>query len=89
VATLLGWAQMEGVLPALVELSKDQDPQVRKAALASLLSLYPEESEERIIEAMTDDDPQLRQWAKETMERIVASPLSTNVGTQHREATHA
>ena len=89
VATLLGWTPMEGVLPALVELSKDEDPQVRKAALASLLSLYPEESEERMIEAMTDRDSDLRKWAKQAMEKIVASPLRNSTRTEHREARRA
>jgi HEAT repeat protein len=76
---------MEGVLPILAELSKDEDPQVRKAALSSLHSLYPEESEDRMLEAMTDRDPHLRKWAKEVLEKIVASPLRTAVAYQHRE----
>ncbi len=53
-ATLLGWTQMEGVLPILAELSRDPDPKVRKAALFSLVALYPEESEDRLMKAMTD-----------------------------------
>jgi len=75
VATLLGWSRMEGVLPTLVELSKDEDPRVRKAALSSLITLYPEESEDRMLEAMTDRDTDLRSWAKGVMEKMVASPL--------------
>jgi HEAT repeat protein len=75
VATLLGWAQIEGALPVLTELSRDQDAVVRKAALFSLSVLYPDESENRLIEAMTDSDPNLRIWAKMTLEKIVARPL--------------
>jgi len=56
VATLLGWIQMEGALPILMELSRDQDPMVRKAALFSLATLYPDESETCLMEAMTDPD---------------------------------
>ena len=75
VATLLGWTQIEGVLPILMELSRDQDPMVRRAALFSLATLYPDESENRLMEAMTDSDPGLRKWAKMTLEKIVARPL--------------
>ena len=53
-ATLLGWSRTEGVLPILAELSRDPDAKVRKAALFSLVSLYPEESEDRLLKAMTD-----------------------------------
>jgi len=73
-ATLLGWSQMEGALPILTELSKDQDSKVRKAALFSLITLYPEESESRFIEAMADSDPDLRKWAKSALEKKVARP---------------
>ena len=75
VATLLGWTQIEGVLPILVELSRDQDSMVRRAALFSLATLYPDESENRLMEAMTDSDPVLRKWAKMTLEKVVARPL--------------
>jgi HEAT repeat protein len=75
VATLLGWSQMEGALPILMEMSRDGDSMVRKAALFSLVTLYPDESENRLIEAMTDSDTGLRKWAKRTLERIVARPL--------------
>ncbi len=75
VATLLGWAQIEGALPVLVELSKDQDPMVRKAALFSLTTVYPDESEDRLMEAMIDSDQALRKWAKMTLEKIAARPL--------------
>jgi HEAT repeat protein len=85
VATLLGWSRMEGVLPTLVELSKDKDPQVRKAALSSIIILYPEESEDRILEALTDPDPDLRKWAKEVLEKITASPLNAGDAIQNSE----
>ncbi len=75
VATLLGWTQIEGALPILTELSKDQAPMVRRAALFSLVTLYPEEGEDRLMEAMTDPDRSLREWAKTTLEKMVNSPL--------------
>ena len=75
VATLLGWTQIEGTLPILMELSKDQAPMVRRAALFSLVTLYPEEAEDRFMEAMTDPDRSLREWAKTTLEKMVNSPL--------------
>lgn len=75
VATLLGWTQTEGALPILMELSKDQDPMVRRAALFSLITLYPDESENRLMEAMTDSDLSLREWAKTTLEKMADSPL--------------
>jgi HEAT repeat protein len=75
VATLLGWAQIEGALPILKELSRDAHSMVRKAALFSLATLYPDESENLLIEAMTDPDPELRKWAKTTLEKILAKPF--------------
>jgi HEAT repeat protein len=75
VATLLGWTPMEGVLPILTELSKDQDSKVRQAALFSLITLYPEESEDRLVEAMGDSEPDLRKWARSTLDRMIAKPL--------------
>jgi HEAT repeat protein len=75
VATLLGWTQMEGVLPILMKMSKDQDLKVRKAALFSLLTLYPEESEKQLVEAMTDRDPDLRKWVKDTLGKMAGKPL--------------
>jgi HEAT repeat protein len=75
VATLLGWTQIQGALPVLVELSKDHDPMVRKAALFSLTTVYPDESEDRLMEAMTDSDQALRKWAKMTLEKMAARPL--------------
>jgi len=75
VATLLGWTQIEGALPVLVELSRDRDPMVRRAALFSLTTVYPDESENRLMEAMTDSDEGLRKWAKMTLEKRVARPL--------------
>jgi HEAT repeat protein len=75
VATLLGWTQIEGALPILTELSRDPDPMVRRAALFSLATLYPEESQSRLIEAMGDSDAALRKWVKMTLEKTVARPL--------------
>lgn len=74
VATLLGWAQIEGALPILKELSRDAHSMVRRAALFSLATLYPDEGENLLIEAMTDPDPGLRKWAKTTLEKISARP---------------
>lgn len=75
VATLLGWTQMEGVLPILMEMSKDQDARVRKAALFSMFTLYPEEGEDRLVEAMTDSAPDLRKWAGDMLDKVMARPL--------------
>lgn len=74
-ATLLGWAQIEGTLPILVELSRDQEASVRRAAFFSLSALYPDESENYLMEAMTDSDPGLRIWARMTLEKMAARPL--------------
>jgi HEAT repeat protein len=74
VATLLGWAQIEGALPILKELSRDVHSMVRKAALFSLATLYPDESENLFVEAMTDADPEIRTWAKTTLEKILTRP---------------
>jgi HEAT repeat protein len=73
-ATLLGWGQHEGVFPIVMELCKDADGGVRKAALFSLTTLYPEECENRLVEAMTDSDPDIRKWARGTLERLAAKP---------------
>ena len=70
-ATLLGWAQLDGVFPILIRLSKDSHAKVRQAALLSLMTLYPEESEDRLLEAMGDPDADLRTWAKDVLERVV------------------
>jgi HEAT repeat protein len=75
VATLLGWTQMEGTFPILMEMSKDQDSKVRKAALLSLITLYPDESENRLVEAMIDSDPDLRKWARSVLEKTLTRPL--------------
>jgi hypothetical protein len=75
-ATLLGWTSMEGVLPVLAELSKDPEAKVRRAALFSLMALYPEESEERLINAMGDPDLNLRKWAKRSLEKRIENPAS-------------
>ncbi len=74
VATLLGWAQIEGALPVLKELSRDAHSMVRRAALFSLATLYPDESENLLIEAMTDPDPELRKWAKTALQKILTQP---------------
>jgi HEAT repeat protein len=74
VATLLGWAQIEGALPILKELSRDVHSMVRRAAFFSLATLYPDESENLLIEAMTDPDPELRKWAKTTLESLLIAP---------------
>ena len=75
VATLLGWAQIEGALPILKELSRDGHSMVRRAALFSLATLYPDEGENLLMEAMTDPDPELRKWAKTTLEKILTKPF--------------
>jgi HEAT repeat protein len=77
-ATLLGWGQHEGVFPIVMELCKDVDAGVRKAALFSLTTLYPEECENRLVEAMTDLDPDIRKWARGTLERMAAKPRKGN-----------
>jgi HEAT repeat protein len=74
VATLLGWAQIEGALPILKELSRDAHAMVRRAALFSLSTLYPDESENLLIDAMTDPDLELRKWAKTTLENLLTMP---------------
>jgi len=85
VATLIGWTQIEGSLPILIELSRDQDSMVRRAALFSLAILYPDESENRLMEAMTDSDPALREWAKVILEKIAERPLEgKTVSLAHR-----
>jgi len=86
VATLLGWSQMGGVLPILMEMSKDQDLKVRKAALFSLLTLYPEESEERLLEALTDKDPGFRKWVKDTLEKIAGKPLKRTMASLRKRS---
>jgi len=74
-ATLLGWTRLEGVLPILTEMSKDEDSRVRKAALFSLMTLYPEEGRERLFEACKEEDPDIRNWARKTLERWVARSM--------------
>ncbi len=76
IATLLGWNQIEGVLPILMEMSKDEDSKVRKAALFSLVTLYPEEGEQRLMEAMTDADPDIRRWARDHLNRMLERPTT-------------
>ena len=74
-ATLLGWTRVEGALPILVEMLNDQDTKVKKAALFSLITLYPEESESRLLGAMADRDPGLRRWAKIALEKRIAKSV--------------
>jgi HEAT repeat protein len=83
-ATLLGWGQNEGALPIVMELCKDADAGVRKAALFSLTTLYPEECENRLVEAMTDSDPDIRKWARGTLERMAATPRKGNKASLSR-----
>jgi HEAT repeat protein len=80
-ATLLGWAPLEGTFPILMRLSRDPDVKVRQAALISMVALYPEESENRLLEAVNDPDADLRKWAKEVLERTVrrSGKLGRNV----------
>jgi hypothetical protein len=86
VATLLAWSPMDGALPVLAELARDPDAKVRKAALSSLVALYPEESEERLLRALEDPDPGLRRWARKHLEGILASPRDAAVKV--REGSH-
>ncbi len=74
-ATLLGWNQVEGVLPILMEMSKDEHSMVRKSALFSLVTLYPEEGESRLMEAMADSDPEIRKWARDHLYRRLEKPI--------------
>ena len=80
-ATLLGWAQAEGVLPVLAELSKDPDAKVRKAALFSLITLYPEESEDRLMKTMADPEANLRKWAKKVLEKRIEKAIPVRGGS--------
>jgi HEAT repeat protein len=77
-ATLLGWGQHEGIFPIIMELCKDSDAAVRKAALFSLSTLYPEECENRLVVAMTDSDPDIRKWARGTLGKMAAKPRKGN-----------
>ncbi len=70
-ATLLGWIQLDGVFPILMRLSKDPHAKVRKAALLSLMTLYPEEGEDRLLDAINEPDGDVRRWATEILERSV------------------
>ena len=75
---------MEGVLPILVEMSRDQDAKVRKAALLSLITLYPEEGEERLLGAMADPNPDLRNWARKSLERRIGKPLKESASRRDK-----
>ncbi len=79
-ATLLGWIQLDGVFPMLVRLSKDPHAKVRKAALISMMALYPQEGEERLLDAINEPDGDLRRWAREVLEKAV-----TRSGKQGRD----
>lgn len=84
-ATLLGWAPLDGTFPILMRLSKDPHPKVRQAALLSLTALYPAECQDRLLEAMNDPDGDLRKWAKDVLERAVRasgkSRRNVHIGT--------
>ena len=84
VATLLGWTQGEGVFPILAQMSKDQDPQVRKAALLSMVSLYPQEGENRLLEALSDPAPEVRKWVQGTLEKLMDRPPKRAVSSKKR-----
>lgn len=73
-ATLLGWSPQDGAFPILMRLSKDPHAKVRQAALLSLMTLYPAESQDRLLEAMNDPDVDLRKWAKDVLERDLRMP---------------
>jgi HEAT repeat protein len=81
IATLLGWRQIEGALPILIEMSRDENSTVRRAALFSLSTLYPDESKNHLMEAMSDSDPDLRKWAKMSLEKISARPLKREMAS--------
>jgi HEAT repeat protein len=85
-ATLLGWTRDEGTLEILSVLSKDPDPKVKQAALASLLALDPYSCENRLMQAMEDPDPQVRRWAKDALEKRIAKTLTRrNIRLAERE----
>ena len=83
-ATLLGWTQMDGAFPILVEMSRDQDSQVKKAAFLSLISLYPDEGKDRLMEATTDPDPDLRKWARGILAKMASKSLKGMVPVSNR-----
>jgi len=87
-ATLLGWDRREGALPILEELARDPVAQVRKAALHSLVTLFPEDSEDRLLKATEDKDPDLRRWARKTLERIAESPALPKVDSPSLTGNH-
>jgi vesicle coat complex subunit len=64
-----------------MEMSRDEDSMVRRAALFSLTTLYPDESKHRLMEAMTDSDPSLRKWAKVSLEKIMVRPLNREMAS--------
>lgn len=70
-ATLLGWYRVEGALPVLTQLAKDPEAKVRKAALVSLLSLYPDEGKDWLFQAYRDEDQEIRLWARKALEKWI------------------
>lgn len=68
-ATLLGWYRTEGSLPVLTQMAKDPEAKVRKAALISLVALYPEEGKDWLFQAYRDEDQEIRLWAKKALEK--------------------
>lgn len=73
-ATLLGWREVEGGQILLCEMIKDKDSMVRKAALSSLLILYPEEGKAQMLEAMNDSNQEIRAWVKVQLNRMLQKP---------------
>lgn len=71
-ATLLGWYRVEGALPILTQMAKDPEAKVRKAALISLLTLYPEEGKDWLFQAYRDEEEEIRIWAKKALEKWMA-----------------
>lgn len=68
-ATLLGWREVEGGQTLLSEMLKDKESMVRKAALSSLLILYPEEGETQMWNAISDSSHEIRTWVKAQLNR--------------------
>lgn len=75
-ATLLGWREVEGGQMILSELIKDKDAMVRKAALSSLLILYPEEGEAQMWKAISDPSHEVRGWVKAQLNRMLQKSTS-------------
>lgn len=75
-ATLLGWREVEGGQILLSELIKDKDSMVRKAALSSLLILYPEEGEDQMWKAISDSSHEVRAWVRAQLNRMLQKSTS-------------